>query len=71
MVKILLIFVDFLENVNFSKNPNLNPHQRIRCYTKDLYQVQETGKSFFLTYMQLCVPTPIYRMSKVMLEDST
>ena len=28
---------------------------------KDLYQVQETWKFFFLTYIQLYVPTPIIR----------
>ena len=39
--------------------------------TKDLYQVQETLKFFFLTYIQLCVPTPIFRMSKVLLDGST
>ena len=38
---------------------------------KDLYQVQETWKFFFLTYIQLCVPTPIFRMSKVLLDGST
>ena len=38
---------------------------------KDLYQVQETWKFFFLTYIQLCVPTPIFRMSKVLSDGST
>ena len=38
---------------------------------KDLYHVQETWKFFFLTYIQLCVPTPIFRTSKVLSDGST
>ena len=38
---------------------------------KDLYQVQETLKLFFLTYIQLCVPTPNFRMFKVLSDGST
>ena len=37
-----------------------------RALSKDLYQVQETWTFFFLTYIQFCVPTPIFRMSKVL-----
>ena len=33
--------------------------------------VQETLKLFFLTHIQLCVPTPIFRMSKVLRDGST
>ena len=39
--------------------------------SKDLYQVQETWKLVFLTYIQLCLLKPIFRMSKVLSEGST
>ena len=32
--------------------------------TKDLYQVQETWKYFYLTYIQLCVLKPILKCPK-------
>ena len=44
-VKILSIFVAFLENVNFSKNPNLNPHQGIRWYTTSVLIVNFLANS--------------------------
>ena len=38
---------------------------------KDLYQVQETWKFFFLTHIQLCVPIAYFGSPKVLTDGST
>ena len=38
---------------------------------KDLYQVQETWKFFFLTYIQLGLLTPVFMVSKFLPDGST
>ena len=54
----------YIENKNSSKTNVFESSGDGKV--KDLYQVQETWKFFFLTYIQLCVPTPISRMSKTL-----
>ena len=59
----------YIENINSSKTKVFESSGDGKV--KDLYQVQETLKFFFLTYIQLRVATPIFRMSKVLSDGST
>ena len=51
--KIFLITSTYIRKKKFSE-------LKTTAESKDLYQVQETWKFFFLTYIQLCVLKPRY-----------